>query len=424
MVVFVGAFVIAILIFAGIFGGSNSKSSDGPSGEVVVWGILPEETMQKFATDFNVQNLGYTINYSEHKAETFNQELIVALADGVPPSLVVFSSEIFSSFKDKLFITPYESYSQRTFFDTNVEGAKIFLSKDGVIASPLVVDPMVVYYNKDILYGANIVNPPTTWGELQSSVRLLTKKDAKNTITQSTIGLGTTQNINNLREILSAMFLQTGNPIVSYDINTDTKTVTIEGDDESIGRIAEALDFYTSFSNPTNANYSWNSSFPNALNMFLSGKLAFYIGKSSELFQIREQNPNLNFDAMELFKTNGSDRSYTYGSFVGVGMLKSAPNPIAAYTALKYISSKESIDAISKSLSLPPVRRDLILIQQKDPYVDIFFRSALSAFSWPDDNYLATEAFFRGMIRDVTSGKTNSTGAIYELSKNLQSNTR
>jgi ABC-type glycerol-3-phosphate transport system substrate-binding protein len=424
MIVFVVAFVIAVMIFSGVFGGGKGSTSTGPSGNVLIWGVLPDETMQQFTTDFNVKNVGYTISYQEHKPENFNQDLIVALANNTPPSLVIFSSEIFSAFRDKLYTIPYEAYPQRTFFDTNVEGAKVFLTKDGVIAAPLVLDPIVVYYNKDLLYGANIITPPTTWGDMQKTVRLLTKKDARNNILQSTINLGTSQNINNLREIISAMFLQTGNPIISYDIATDTKKVTIAGDDDSIALVGDALDFFTSFSNPTNINYSWNSSFSSSLDMFLSGKLAFYVGKASELFDIRAKNPNLNFDVMELFKTNGATRSYTYGSFAGIGMLKVAPNPVAAYAALNYISSKESVDILSKSLSLPPSRRDLLLFQQKDPYIDVFFKSALSAFSWPDSNPLGTEEFFRGMIRDVTSGKSDSAAAVYELSKNLQSYTR
>jgi ABC-type glycerol-3-phosphate transport system substrate-binding protein len=150
--------------------------------------------------------------------------------------------------------------------------------------------------------------------------------------------------------------------------------------------------------------------------------LAFYVGYASELFEIRSQNPNLNFDVMELFKANGATRNYTYGSFIGVGMMRAAPNPVAGYQALGYISSKQSIDVLSKLVSLPPVRRDLLVMNQKDPYVSVFFKSAVSAFSWLDMNTLGTDALFRGMIRDVTSGKLDSESAIYELSKNLKSN--
>lgn len=424
VVVFVVAFVVAVMIFSGVFGTKSQSSSTEPQGEVVIWGVLPTDSMYEFVEDFNIKNLGYSLSYQEHSPENLNQDLIVALANGNPPSLVIFSSESFTPFRDKLYTIPYQTYSQRTFFDTNIEGAKVFLNKDGLLATPLLVDPIVVYYNKDLLYGAKIVNPPTSWSELQLVTPVLTKKDSRNNILQSSVALGTSQNINSLREILSSMFLQTGDPIISDDYQTDSKTVTFGISDDSAAKLADALNFFTSFSNPVNTNYSWNNSFSNNLDMFLSGKLAFYIGKSSEIFEIREQNPNLNFDVMELFKTNGAVRSYTYGSFVGVGILKAAPNFVAGYAALSYITSKESIDALSKTVSLAPARRDLILVQQKDPYVDVFFKSALSSFAWPDPNVGTTEALFRAMIRDVTGGKLDSESAIYEISRYLQSNTR
>jgi ABC-type glycerol-3-phosphate transport system substrate-binding protein len=217
--------------------------------------------------------------------------------------------------------------------------------------------------------------------------------------------------------------LQTGDPIVSYNANTKKNASVLGNTGGSATETApavQALTFYTSFSDPTNNFYSWNRSLPSSLQNFLAGKSVFYIGRASELFTIQQQNPNLNFDVEELFQPDGDSRHITFGSFIGLGVLKSGPNQLAAYTALAALSSQSSIDALSKAVSLPPVRRDLLQIQQTNPYVSVFFKAALGAFAWPDPNPTATENVFNTMITNVTSGRSSASSALYEASQNLQ----
>lgn len=423
LIVFIGAFVVAVIAFSGILGGTTKKStSTEPQGQVSVWGILPSSTMHTYVTDFNAEGNGYTLAYEQHAPEAFYQDLIVALANNVSPDVVLFSSEIFSQFKDKLYVIPYQAYTERTFRDTNIEGAQIFLTKDGVIGLPLTIDPLVVYYNKDILASQNFVIPPSTWTNLAASVPILTKRNAQNVLLQSTIALGEADNILHNRDILSALFLQTGNNIITSDPATGNPLVTLTNGG-SVGEglpTADALTFYTGFANPMSGSYSWNRSQPESLQQFLAGKSAFYIGRASELFTIQAQNPNLNFDVMELFQPTNATRSITYGSFIAVGVMKNAPNFTAGYAAAAAMASPEGVDALSKRFSLPPARRDLLLVAQQNPYVSVFFKAALSAFSWPDPNVTTTNNIFRAMIQNVNSGRSDAQTAIYETTRDLQ----
>ncbi len=427
VIVFIIIFGVAVIAFSGLLSsGAKKSSSTTPTGTVVFWGIAPQNLIQAYLDNFNIGSTDYTIQYTEHNPATLSQDLIVALANGTPPDIILYSSELFNQFKDKLYPIPYSTYTERTFRDTNIDGAQIFLAKDGVLGIPLTVDPIVVYYNKDILAKSNFVVPPTTWSTMQKTIPLLTKRDARNVITESTIALGTTNNVDHFRDILSALFLQTGNSIITTDTSSDKGTVVLAAaaPGSTNTPTAQALDFYTSFANPTSTNYSWNSSLPNSLNEFLAGKSAFYIGRASELFTIQAQNPNLNFDVSELFQTTTTTRPITFGSFMAVGILKSAPNFPAAYAAAIYLGTGASVDALSKSLSLPPVRRDLLLVQQTNPYVSVFFKAALAAFSWPDPNPDQTASTFVNMVSAVTSGKSDAVSAIYEANRNLQSSLR
>jgi ABC-type glycerol-3-phosphate transport system substrate-binding protein len=425
IIVFVIGFVIAIAVFSGLFSSSTSKTaSTTPTGQVTVWGILPAETMQGYVDNFNSQNYGYTLVYEYHDPLKFYQDLIVSLANGSSPDLVIVSSEQISLLQNKVSVIPFSAYPERQFRDTNIDGAEIFLSTTGVTELPLLVDPLVVYYNKDLLAAKNFVTPPKTWDDLQAATPLLTKKDSRNGITQSAIALGEADNVQYYRDIVSALFLQTGNSIVAYDAPTNSDKVTLlDTTDNTIGSdlpAVQALKFYTSFSNPTSNNYTWNRSLPDNLQNFLAGKVAFYIGRASDLFSIQAQNPNLNFDVMPLFQSSTALRPATYGSFIGVGIMKNAPNAVAANAAASQMATSTGIDYLSKLFSLPPVRRDLLQVSQTNPYISVFFQAALSAFSWPDPNQSSTNSIFRDMINNINSNTTDVQTAVYDAAQNLQ----
>ncbi len=417
LIVFIIGFVVAVAIFSGIFSSSTAKTSTTPTGNVVVWGVLPSSEMQKYVDDFNSNSYGYTLSYSQHNPDTFYQELITMLADGQSPDLVLINSEQYSQLSTKLYTIPFSAYTERQFKDTNIDGAQLFLSATGVGALPLLVDPMVVYYNKDILASRNFLVPPTTWDDLQAAVPVLTKRDARQQITQSTIAMGQTTNVSHFRDILSTLFLQTGNTIVA----NKQVTLTSSGGAFEVPPTVEALNFYTSFSNPTTNNYTWNSSLSDSLQNFLAGKSAFYIGRASELFTIQSQNPNLNFDVTKMFQSSGTARAVTYGSFISVGIMAKAPNAVAAYAAASQMASSANVDVLSKKFSLPPVRRDLLQLAQSNPYVSVFFQSALSAFSWPDPNPASTSVIFRDMINNVNSNTADTQTAISNATRDLQS---
>jgi ABC-type glycerol-3-phosphate transport system substrate-binding protein len=423
IIVFCLAFVVAVAIFSGIFSSNANKGSNTPQGQVKVWGTLDLSQMQQYIDEINGENLGYSLEYTEHAPEYLIADITNALADNNPPDLVIFPSELLYQLRTRLYPIPYTAFTERTFRDTYIDGAQVYLSKNGTMAIPLFVDPLVVYYNKNLLAGASFVVPPKTWTDLAKTVPLFTKRDARGNVTQSAIGLGESQNITHFSDILSTLFMQTGSSIVSYDAGTDRYAATLNST-QMVGEesaAAQAVTFYTSFSNPTSAGYSWNRSLPSSLSMFLSGRSAFYLGRAGELFTIQQQNPNLNFDVQDMFEPDGAIRPVTFGSFTAVGIMKAAPNPTAAYAAAGAIARSKDADFLSKLFALPPARRDLLQVAQQNPYVSVFFRSALAAFPWPDPNPQATQTAFRDMITNITSGKTDAESAINEANRDIQS---
>lgn len=421
------AVVTALLVFAGVIPVPSRSGQAEISGAVTIWGTFPSESVQAYIDQVALSNQDISISYVQKSEQTFENEFINALANDTQPDMIIASQDVLFSVRDKLYTIPYATYNERTFRDLFVDGASLFLITEGVMAVPLVVDPLVVYYNKDILAGQQYITPPITWQDMVAGMARFVRRDNRGVLLQTAIALGEADNVNNFKDILSTLFLQTGNPIISKVPQIDQYRSVIEQSpevDTDITATGSALRFYTNFANPTSPLYTWVRSLPSAQETFLSGRSAFYIGRASELFILQSRNPNLSFDISEMFQSSGATRPVTYGQFIGIALVKKTKNFSASYSVLGTFSTKEFSDFFSKATNLPPVRRDLLAVQQQNPYVQILFRSALNTFSWPDTNTSASTAAFRAMIQAVNSGQTNPTQAVYEASRDLQSTLR
>ncbi len=252
------------------------------------------------------------------KESTYQQNLIEAFAQGKGPDLFILPSDMIAGNEQYVYKIPYTSYPEKTFRDSFIDGADAFLSKDGVVGFPLVVDPMVMYYNKDLFSNEGIASPPQTWDELFNLSNTLTKKKDDGTILQSMIGLGRFDNVTHSKDILATLLLQSNNPIIQ---RTDTGFSAVLNENVSalpVAPVEAILTFFIRFSNPSDTAYSWNRSLPNSIDMFTGGKLAMYLGRASELFTIQSINPNLSFDVTQMLQTKGTNVKRTYGRIYAI----------------------------------------------------------------------------------------------------------
>jgi len=145
---------------------------------------------------------------------------------------------------------------------------------------------MVLFYNRSILSSSGIAKPPATWEALTGLVPNIAVLSSTRQVTRGLIALGTYNNINNARGILSSLFLQTGVPISS----SAQGTLSANLGSSSAGGVpaGEAVvGFYTQFTDPSKISYTWNASLPNSREMFLVGDLALYLGYVSEASNLR-----------------------------------------------------------------------------------------------------------------------------------------
>ena len=407
LAVFIIAAIAGMLVFAGIIGGGNTAStSTTVTGSVTLWGTFSQEAMGPYLQDFGLHNQNIQIAYVQKDPATFGDDLVEALASGNPPDLVIMPDNLLNRFEDKITHVPYASLPASTFDSTFISGANIFTASDGILAIPWATDPLVMYYNRDLLQSATIATAPATWQAFSATVPTLTIKKPDLTITQSGAALGTFANIAHAKDIIALLFLQNGNPFI-----TDGSPVVphfgnggITGD-QDVG--PAALTFYTGFANPVNAAYSWNAGQQLDLSAFEQSSLAYYFGTASELPMIRATNPNLNFDIALPPQSNATIT--TTGTIYGLAIPKIASNQLLSYTAATLLAGEESETALTTkaatSLALMPVRRDVLASAPvDDPYLGLLYKAALVQKTWFDPNPTGTDKVFGDLVKNVTSG--------------------
>lgn len=406
--------VVGVIVFALYRGGSTT-------GEVraVVWGTFPSQEFNSLlSSGIFPQDENLRLEYVEKTPGRIEADFTEALARGEGPDLVILRQDQFWKNKEKLLPIPYESISTRSFEDSFIEAGEIYLQPEGIYALPLLADPLVLYYNRDLLSAAGIARPIAFWDEIYASTGNLSRRDAAGNLVKSAIALGETRNINNYKDILSLLFLQAGNPITSF-AGQRLESSLLENFGMTVSPAESALEFYTQFSNPTKSFYSWSRVLPEAQTRFASGDLAYYVGFSSELRALRGKNPTLNFSVAPIPQSRVSGKTVTTGRLYAVSLSRGARNPQGVLSAALKIVSKESAAAFSGLTNLPPARRDLLSSQPSDSILPIFYRSALQSKGWIDPDSALTARIFSDMIEAVTSGRARVSEALREANQQL-----
>lgn len=410
LVVFGFFMLMGIVLFA------TSKLTPGGSSSVtpvVVWGTVSSAVINKtIDTLLEKDKNSLKITYAEKDPRNFEQTLVEAIADGSGPDIVILPQNMVLKNINKFVILPYSSYPLRTFKDQFIDAGSVFLNTDGVIATPFIVDPLVMYWNKTHFVNAGIINPPTQWDEFSKIVTKLTKKDSNYNVAQSGVALGEYQNVLHAKDILTTLFLQAGVPIVAKNATGNYESSIIGNYGNSDSPAETALTFYTDFANPSKETYSWNKSLKQSLDSFISGDTSIYFGFASELSGISFKNPNLNFDVARVPQISGDRKKSVFAKMYGLAVLKSSKNQTSAFNQILILTSKDGITSLSSLSNLPPVRKDVLATNPADLYMQIFYNSALISDTWLDPSPAATEGVFKNMIESVIVGKSTPGTAV------------
>src|SRR3989344_609577 len=406
--------VIAVAVFS-IYRGSSGTATY----YVTIWGDI---TLQDFNLLINTSTLAQdrtiTIRYVEKYAETIETEFTEALARGESPDLIIITQDQFWKMRPKLISIPYESINERDFKLTFIEESELFIDKDGIYALPLSIDPLVLYYNRDLLSAAGHARPIQYWDEIYAAALNLSKRDAAGNLISSVMALGEARNVGNAKDIFSLLLLQAGTPIVGY-VGSELRSQISASFGLPVSTGEAALDFYTQFSNPTKTFYSWNRSLIDAQTHFTSGDSAYYLGFASEFTALSNKNPTLNFGVAPVPQSRVSGKIITFGRLRGVAISRGTKNVSATLTVAIKLVSKESSFSLSKILALPPPRRDLLSDRPTTAVFSVLYDAALQSKGWLDPDNVATKTIFSDAIDSVTSGRARTFEAVNKINKEV-----
>ncbi|HVZ76181.1 MAG TPA: extracellular solute-binding protein [Candidatus Paceibacterota bacterium] len=420
-IIVLGIFSSLILIGIGVFAAFGGVLGTKGVGPVVIWGTLDRQTMQGLLDTLEGQDKSFqSVSYVQKSPATYEQDLINAMAAGTGPDLFLMPGEDTLSFSDKVLTIPYSIVSQGAYQSSFVDAGDVFLTSQGTLALPFTIDPLVMYYNRDLFASAGVASPPSAWNDLLTLAPKITALDNRSAVQRSAVALGEWGNIPDAKAILAALFMQVGDTIVARNSGgAPVVTLSLGAQNQTDNPAESALRFYTEFANPTKTSYSWNRSLPSASDAFAAGDVAMYFGFASEYGSLAQANPNLRFGVAPLPQIAGNSSQVTFGRVVGLAIARSAKNVQGALAIAQKLSAKSAVGLIAGALSLPPVRRDVAVDTSGSAAAAVFVQSALISQSWLDPSPADSDSIFETMIESVVSGASTPATAIEEAGQSL-----
>lgn len=413
--------VFAFFVLAGVIAFATFRGGDSETlPPIEIWGTIPQETFDNFLGTVNIeldQQL-QGVSYRGFTREQFDTALVEALASGRGPDMILVPQDLLVRHYDRIYVLPFESFDARTFRDRFIEEGELVLNGSGIVAFPFSIDPLVLYWNRTLFANEGIAQPPAYWDELAGLSGSLTKRDARGNVTQSVIAFGEFANVTNAKEIITTLIMQAGGAITQGTPGNYTVTL------QDSFNLPEApalstLRFYTEFANPARTLYSWNRSLPLSEQAFLAGDVALYPGFASELYTLRQKNPNLNYDIAMLPQVRDATEEITFGRMYALAAMRQSPNVGAIFNAIGLLTTPGVLSIWENETGLPPVRRDMLAREPSDAFRSVFYDSALIAEGFLDPDPRETANIFQTMVEDVTSGRSNMNTAVREADERM-----
>jgi len=404
--------IVFALVFVGVLPGL--RPSKPKAATLEFWGIQDdEEVWNGIIAAFREQYPHIMVNYRRFDDLSYEDALVNNLAAGTGPDVFVLKNSWIVKHRDKIYPLPQIVFKftdrdfQRTFVD--VASADLISSEKYILGLPLFVDTLALFYNKDIFNTEGVAQPPQEWNEVVSVSQKLTKKAAAGDIAKSGMALGGAKNIENLMEILSALILQRGDPII------DSRSEEVKLESGGFG----AFEFYTSFADPTKPSFFWSERLPNSLDALAEGKAAMALGFARDVSRMAAKNPHLDLGIAPLPQLKDSQRPITFGSYFALTVSRLSKNPNEAWQFIVFATLGESTKKYLEETNRPAARRDLVAAGSPTTELDVFYKQSLQAKSWPVPDERAARRIFQDAVESIVTKSMDTDQAVSRLGEQL-----
>ncbi|MFH0780298.1 MAG: extracellular solute-binding protein [Parcubacteria group bacterium] len=439
--------IIGVLVFSNgcAKGGTQAAKDAYKPVTLVYWSVFnDQDALSDLLTAYQQARPNVTIEYRKFRYDEYDQQLLEALAEDRGPDVFSVRNTMMQQEKAKLLplpsqtIIPVKSIEgtikkeevismvprpsitplavRQKFLD--VVGRDVIMPYDigtpdnpkaveRVWGLPLNIDALVLYYNKDLLSNAGIVEPPANWTDFQAQAKKITKIDqATGNILISGAAIGAAGNVSRYFDILSLLMMQNLAPMLDDNGNAsfDKMPPQLAGASKVPGQ--GALEYYTQFASPLFEGYSWNAKMPNSLDAFMNGKAAYYFGYSYDRATIRARAPKLNY-AVAPVPQISSQQKVNYANYWVEAVSNKTKFRDYAWDFVQFIADEKNVAAYLNKNKKPTALRSTKLINEElaDPDLLAFADELLTARSWYRGyNVAGAEKIFADMINSLISG--------------------
>ncbi|MCX6813060.1 MAG: extracellular solute-binding protein [Candidatus Azambacteria bacterium] len=424
-IIIVSAIVVIILLLASVFFGilPGSRSTKPSQTTLEFWGLFDSSSVWQPVFDaYRKNNSNVYFNYVQMNPDTYEQDLIEALASGKTPDIIMFRSSWLPKHGNKVSPLSETLMTLRNFQETFPDVATVdFVSQNKIYALPVWTDVLAMFYNKDLFNTANVATPPKTWDDFIKTVQKLSDKDKFGNLTKSGAAIGAANNINNAADILSLLMLQDGTKMISDDGTAAVFDQPITVGSETYKPGESALRFYTDFASSKSGAYTWNNKLPNSFNAFASGQTAIIFDYAVNMPRLKQAAPNLRLGIAPVPQLAGAAKTVNYADFWGYSVPLASKNPEAAWNFLVFLTTKDINQYFANTVSRPASRRDVLSEEQASPDLGVFAESILSATNWYRVDPTTIDNIFKDMINFVVLGGVKPADAINDAAAKVSS---
>ncbi|MCD4760619.1 extracellular solute-binding protein [bacterium] len=389
------------------------------------WGVwdTPQQ-MSELIKAYRSSHPTISVNYRNFRYDEYERKLLEAWADDrgpdifaipatwlknyqhflepMPPSVRIPVYEMQGSIKKEV-VTVLRDFRGLSTFELKDRYVPVVyddvVMDDKIYGLPYSIDTLVTFYNIDLLNQAGIPEPMEDFFELVDQTPKLTKVTQDNRILQSAVALGGTDNIPRFFDVFSSIMIQNG-------VNVHGSWFDPISNNDSATRLEQVLGFYTDFARPNKASYSWNKDMPNAFDLFVDGRLAYFFGYSYHADQLRDSGLQFDWGIKPFPQTRGAEGTKYFTNYWVNVVPKKSKNKNAAWNFVQSTASEDLVKVYLGENKRPTALRSLINGQLADYDISTFASQVLTADNWYEGyNINLAEKYVADILDDLVSGE-------------------